>query len=78
MKLLDESGEPNELAGAALYTSAFRPVLRNGQAEIDGWVEPLSVGKPLPIMPLRLTGDLFVPVDLEATYADTCRRRRLI
>jgi hypothetical protein len=26
---------------------------------------------------LRLTGDLFVPVDFEATYQEACRRRRL-
>jgi hypothetical protein len=29
-------------------------------------------------MPLRLTGDLFVPVDFEATYMEACRRRRLV
>ena len=27
-------------------------------------------------MPLRLTGDLFVPVEFEATYQETCRQRR--
>jgi hypothetical protein len=30
------------------------------------------------VLPLRLTGDLFVPVDFEATYVETCRRRRLL
>ena len=28
-------------------------------------------------MPLRLTGDLFVPVEFELTYLETCRQRRL-
>ena len=32
---------------------------------------------PLPLLPLRLTGDLFVPVDFEAAYQEACRRRRL-
>ena len=27
----------------------------------------------LPTMPLRLTGDLFVPVELELAYMETCR-----
>jgi hypothetical protein len=36
-----------------------------------------AVGDPLPELPLRLTGDLFVPVDFEATYQEACRRRRL-
>ncbi len=39
---------------------------------------PCAVGAPLPVMPLRLTGDLFVPVDFEATYQEACRRRRII
>jgi hypothetical protein len=28
-------------------------------------------------MPLRLIRDLFVPVELELTYTETCRKRRL-
>jgi hypothetical protein len=28
-------------------------------------------------LPLRLTGDLLIPVDLEAAYLEACRRRRL-
>lgn len=35
------------------------------------------VGEPLPLLPLRLTGDLFIPVDCEAAYQEACRRRRL-
>jgi hypothetical protein len=29
-------------------------------------------------MPLRLIADYFVPVELESTYTEACRRRRLI
>jgi hypothetical protein len=29
-------------------------------------------------MPLRLKGDLVVPVELEATYMTVCRKRRLV
>ena len=32
------------------------------------WREPLAVGEPLPAMPLALTNDLAVSVELEATY----------
>jgi hypothetical protein len=78
MKMLDESGESDDLAGVPLYVSAYRPVVRSEQGEIDLWVERLAVGLKLPIMPLRLTGDLFVPVDLESTYQECCRDRRLI
>ena len=37
-----------------------------------GWTEPM------PTMPLRLTGDTFVPLELEETYTDACRKRKLL
>ncbi len=60
-----------------LYAVAYRPVVRSDQAEIDIWPVELAVGEALPTLPLRLTGDLFVPVDFEATYQEACHRRRL-
>jgi hypothetical protein len=62
---------------ASLYAVAYRPVRRRGRPEVDVWPEVLDVGRSLPVLPLRLTGDLFVPVDFEASYQETCRRRRL-
>ncbi len=64
-------------ADAELYAAAYRPVLRQERAEIDLWTAPVAVGGPLPTLPLRLTGDLFVPVDFEVAYVEACRRRRL-
>jgi hypothetical protein len=63
---------------APLYAAAYRPVLRNESPQIDVWAQTCAVGAVLPTMPLRLTGDLFVPVEFEATYLETCRQRRLI
>lgn len=60
-----------------LYAVAYRPVLRQERAEIDVWTATFAVGQELPLLPLRLTGDLFVPVDFEATYQEACRRRRI-
>ena len=60
-----------------LYAVAYRPVLRKEKPEIDLWPTTFTLGGPLPTLPLRLTGDLFVPVDFEATYQEACRRRRL-
>ena len=61
-----------------LYATAYRPARRAQQEEIDVWKRPLSLGLPLPTLPLRLTGDLFVPVDFESAYQEACRRRRLL
>src|SRR5262245_17830971 len=70
---------PADLAFPAdvnLYATAYRPALRGENEELDVWVRRLALGDPLPTMPLRLTGDLFVPVDFEAAYQEACRRRR--
>jgi len=75
---LMEAAEASLLpADAELYAVAYRPVLRQEKPEIDLWTAPVAVGQPLPTMPLRLTGDLFVPVEFEPAYQEACRRRRL-
>lgn len=65
------------LAGSDLYAAAYRPLVRNGEGQVEVWPEPLAVGGPLPTLPLSLAADLCVPVDLAATYDDACSRRRL-
>lgn len=77
MRLLETAPEREFPAATSLYAVAYRPVRREERAEIDLWLRPLEVGTPLPTLPLRLTGDLFVAVDLEAAYQEACRRRRL-
>jgi hypothetical protein len=44
---------------------------------LDAWSYALEIGKLLPTLPLWLTPDLAVPLDLEATYEDTCRTLRI-
>jgi hypothetical protein len=76
--LLRLLGRPTDDPRRAMFAGAYRPVLRNEKAEIDIWVSPVAVGQPLPTMPLRLTGDLILPVDFESTYIDVCRDRKMI
>lgn len=67
---------PEELKFAnevQLYSSAYRPVSRGKQVLLELWNRPLTLGDELPTMPLRLTGDRFVPVELATTYAAACR-----
>jgi hypothetical protein len=61
-----------------IYASAYRPLQRDGRTELQVWAERCVLGSPLPTMPLRLTGDLVVPVEFEATYQEICSRRKLI
>ncbi len=78
MRLMDAADEFHLPADVELYAVAYRPVLRQERPEIDLWTAPVAVGQPLPTLPLRLTGDLFVPVEFEPAYQEACRRRRLI
>lgn len=64
-------------AKTSLYAVAYQPLRRKGREEIDLWPAALAVGAALTTLPLALTPELYMPVDLEATYMDTRRRRRL-
>jgi uncharacterized protein DUF4058 len=64
-------------ADALLYAAAYRPVRREEVNLIDLWLSALTVGRPLPQLPLALRGGPAVPLNLEATYTDACQRSRL-
>jgi hypothetical protein len=65
-------------ADPLLYAAAYRPIRRNETEQIDTWLVPLAVGGPLPVLPLALTSDLILSIDLEATYVDACRKLRIV
>jgi hypothetical protein len=44
-----------------------------GRVRLDAWHYPMSVGEPLPTLPIWLTADLRVMLPLEASYQETCR-----
>ena len=77
MRLLGMADPPHLPADASLYAVAYQPLRRPEREEIDLWPAPLAVNATLPLLPLALRADLFMPIDLEATYMDARRRRRL-
>jgi hypothetical protein len=64
---------PGPSAEDALYAATYRPVIRERRNEVDIWYQPCRLGAELPTMPLRLTGDDFVPVEFEFTYNEALR-----
>jgi hypothetical protein len=70
-----EIGEIGE--DAQLYAAAYHPVQRDESPRLDVWHEPLTLGAPLPVMPLFLRGGPCVRIDLEATYRRTCEEQRI-
>jgi hypothetical protein len=47
------------------------------QTKLDTWSRALSIGQPLPILPLWLSETQTVSLDLEASYEETCRVLRI-
>src|SRR5438552_2905786 len=77
MKLLG-AGEPVLLSSsAATYAVAYRPSRQASGDQVELWPRALSLGEPLPVLPLALRNGGVVPVDLEETYAEARERSRL-
>jgi hypothetical protein len=64
-------------AGQSLYAVAYRPFRIGDDEKVEAWPTQLTVGEPLPKVPLSLGAEWCVPVDLEESYRDACQRRRL-
>ena len=89
MRLLGQGEEFTLPSHSMLYAIAYRPIVRAGYELIDAWPATLAVGEHLPVLPLALSADLALPLDLEATYSPPasaagwddlqgCRDRRIL
>ena len=80
LELLEFLGQPDP-AGPdgpiAMYAATNHATKKDADWLIESWMQPLSIGRPLPTLPLWLSDDLAVPLDLEASYEETCRVLRL-
>jgi len=65
------------MPSAELYAVSYRPVVRDSAEEIEIWTNELSLGEPLPTLPLWLNAQICLPINLDATYSSTCGRRRI-
>jgi hypothetical protein len=70
-------GAESQMPAEPLYATAYRPVRRPDVEHIEVWPSVLHVGQTLPLVPLALDKGTCVPLDLEASYTEACRRRRL-
>ena len=61
----------------ALYAVSCRTTNRKDIWQLEVWAHALALGQPLPKLPLWLTDDLAVPLELDETYEETCRSLRL-
>jgi hypothetical protein len=54
----------------AVTVRARRPP--NGRVRLDAWFYPMTIGQPLPTLPIWLTPDRRVMLPLENSYRETC------
>ena len=45
---------------------------RRDEWMLDTWAQSLSLGRPLPTVPLWLADDLAVPLELDESYEQSC------
>lgn len=55
------------------YAVVCRSRTVSRQARLENWAHHLTIGQPLPGLPLWLTTDTSVTLDLDGSYEDTCR-----
>jgi len=79
--LLDLIGERDPSFGEqppAAYAVACRWRDRGASRWLETWNHPLKPGLQLPCLPLWLTQDVAIPLDLEASYEQTCHDLRIV
>ncbi len=73
MELLDQAEAAPWPAEQNLYAVAYRATKQKDAWRMEVWPEPLALGRSLPTLPLWLADNLAVPLELEASYEETCR-----
>ncbi len=72
--LADPSLEPEP---PPLYAVACRGTKQGDTWLLETWAHALTLGQPLPTLPLWLADNLAVPLELEQCYEETCRVLRI-
>jgi hypothetical protein len=72
-ELLSMLGHADPSMGSEpLYSTACRVMKPGDDWLLEAWSHTLSLGEALPTLPLWLADDLAVPLELEASYEESC------
>ncbi len=58
--------------GPPIYAATCRWMTIGPRAKLEAWSHALSVGQPLPTLPLWLSEDQVIPLNLEQSYEQAC------
>jgi len=77
-ELLDElAAERTAISRTSIYAATCRGRRTGPRWRLECWEHELIIGAALPTLPLWLSEDFMVPLELEATYEETCRSLRI-
>jgi hypothetical protein len=62
---------------ADLYATTCRWVATENRTRLQSWSWPLTLGQTFPTLPLWLSENLVVPLDLESSYEQACQALRI-
>ena len=77
LEMLSQSDPSLLPAPPSLYAVACRAHEMKHSWKLETWVHTLVLGSALPTLPLWLSPDLAIPLNLEPGYEDTCRALRI-
>jgi hypothetical protein len=77
LELIGQADPSLAAPAPSLYAAACRWRRRADSGRLETWANALAIGQPLPTLPLWLADNLSVPLELEATYEETCRVLRI-
>jgi hypothetical protein len=77
LELLGQTDPSLQPEPPPLYAVACRGTKQSEAWLLETWALALTLGQPLPTLPLWLADNLAVPLELEACYEETCRVLRI-
>ncbi len=61
----------------SVYAVTCRCLRSETSSKLEAWAYRLAIGQPLPSLPIWLSAELSVTLDLDASYEETCRALRI-
>jgi hypothetical protein len=73
MELIGLADPSLGLEPSPLHAAVCRVAKKGDTWALETWAQELTLGQPLPTLPLWLASNLAVPLELEESYEETCR-----
>ena len=73
LELLEMIGHADPSLGTPnLYATSSRWIIEGKKTILQSWSNAMEIGQPLPVLPLWLTRDFAISLNMEESYENTC------